>query len=197
MKYFENSNIFHYTWEQVAQCFWKRYPNPMSTHVLSEDTLSYEVRDGKLYTKRLLVKTSGVPKWGQKFVSTRFVKVLEESVMDPKERIFVTYTRNICMAKIMSVIEKVTYKTSPENSKWTVAHRSAWIDSEVNGFRTALTTFGLRIFKKNCKRMVKGYNWALQKMFPNSNQRSKTDLLKDLAKTKANGIFVSCEPPKA
>ena len=27
-------------WEQVAQAMWRRYPNPFSKHVLSEDTLS-------------------------------------------------------------------------------------------------------------------------------------------------------------
>lgn len=39
-----------------------------STHVLSEDTWSREVKDGCLYTKRILTKTNRVPKWGERYV---------------------------------------------------------------------------------------------------------------------------------
>lgn len=50
-----------------------------STHVLSEDTWSREVKDGCLYTKRILTKTNRVPKWGERYVhivsfETRFKK---------------------------------------------------------------------------------------------------------------------------
>lgn len=39
-----------------------------STHVLSEDTWSRQVKNGCLYTKRLLTKTNRVPKWGERYV---------------------------------------------------------------------------------------------------------------------------------
>ena len=110
-----------------------------------------------------------------------------------------------------SVVEKVTYKTSQENSNWTVAYRSAWIDSQVFGFRKAIIAFGLERFRRNCQKMITGFNYVLSGMFPqnastvtieeNSNIASKTEKLRDVAKTasdlaksKANSIFVSCEP---
>lgn len=80
----------------------QRYPNPFSLHVLSEDTLCREIRkDGKLYSKRLLTKTNRVPKWGERFFKAKFVCIIEESLVDPKEKVLTTYTRNIGFSKIM------------------------------------------------------------------------------------------------
>ncbi|XP_015610443.1 protein preli-like [Cephus cinctus] len=176
VKYYENSTVFQFSWDQVARGFWHRYPNPHSSHVLSEDTISREVKDGKLYSKRLLTKTNRVPKWGERFVSKNIVKIVEESVVDPKEKTFTTYTRNLGYTKVMSVIEKVVYRVSEENPKWTVAVRSAWIDSHVFGFSRAIQAFGLDRFKKNCSKMSGGFNYVLAHMFPTTAQYMNPNL---------------------
>lgn len=214
VKYYESTSIFHFSWDQVAQGFWRRYPNPHSNHVLSEDTVFREVRDNKLFTKRLLTKTNRVPKWGERFVNSRTVKIVEESIVDPKEKIMVTYTRNIGYVRVMSIVEKVVYRVSKENPNWTVAERSAWIDSQVFGFGRAIQAFGLDRFRKNCQQMVGGFNYVLTTMFPHAapvphtpsdevtNQvASKKEALKDaakkatdLAKSKAGPIYASCQP---
>ncbi|OXU26527.1 hypothetical protein TSAR_011787 [Trichomalopsis sarcophagae] len=168
VKYFENSTVFQFSWDQVAQGFWRRYPNPNSTHVISEDTISREIKDGKLYTKRLLTKTNRVPKWGERFISKNNVKIVEESIVDPKKKILTTYTRNLGYTKVMSVVEKVVYKVSDENPQWTVAKRSAWIESSVFGFSRAIQAFGLDRFKKNCTKMSNGFNYVLAHMFPST-----------------------------
>ena len=36
-------------WDQVAQALWKRYPNPYSKHVLSEDLVSRYVQCINIY----------------------------------------------------------------------------------------------------------------------------------------------------
>ncbi|PNF41527.1 hypothetical protein B7P43_G12550 [Cryptotermes secundus] len=166
MKYFESTSVFHFSWDQVAQGLWKRYPNPHSKHVLSEDTVSREIRGSKLFTKRLFTKTNGIPKWGERFVDSRTVHIVEESIMDPNEKIIITYTRNISYVRVMSIVEKVIYKVSKENPNWTVAERSAWIDSQVYGFGRAIQAFGLKRFRKNCQQMVEGFNHVLMTMFP-------------------------------
>uniref|UniRef100_U5EJY9 PRELI/MSF1 domain-containing protein n=1 Tax=Corethrella appendiculata TaxID=1370023 RepID=U5EJY9_9DIPT len=194
-KYYESQTLFNYTWEQVTQAFWNRYPNPYSSHVLSEDTISREICDGKLHSKRLLSKTNRVPKWGERFFKAKSVFIVEESVIDPKERTLVTYTRNIGFNKIMHVVEKVTYKTSSENPGKTIAIRSAWVDSSVFGFATAIKAFGLDRFKKNCAKTVDGFNFVLHAMFPyytagaplnsishKDNLTLKTQKIKDAAK---------------
>lgn len=101
-KYYENSTVFQYSWEQMVQGFWKRYPNPYSLHVLSEDTIEREIRpDGKLYSKRVLTKTNRVPKWGERFFKAKFVCIIEESLVDPNDKTLTTHTRNIGFNKIM------------------------------------------------------------------------------------------------
>lgn len=69
--------------------------------MLTEDTIDRSVRDGKLYTKRLLSKTNPVPKWGERFYNVQSVKIIEESICDPVEKTFTTYTRNIGLTKVM------------------------------------------------------------------------------------------------
>ncbi|XP_043464864.1 protein preli-like [Leptopilina heterotoma] len=166
VKYFENNVIFQFNWNQVVQGFWKRYPNPNSNHVLSEDTVFREVKDGKLYSKRLLTKTNRLPKWGERFMSKNVVKIMEESIVDPNSKTLTTYTRNLGFTKVMSVVEKVVYRVSEDNPDWTVAQRSAWIDSQVFGFSRAIQAFGLDRFKKNCGKMSSGFNYVLEHMFP-------------------------------
>ncbi|XP_014217086.1 protein preli-like [Copidosoma floridanum] len=177
VKYFESSTIFHFTWEQVAQGFWRRYPNPNSSHVLSEDTISREIRDHKLYSKRLLSKTNRVPKWAEKFISkNNSVKILEESIVDPEEKVLITYTRNLGYTKVMSVVEKVVYKVAQDNPEWTVAKRSVWIESSVFGFSRAIQAFGLDRFKKNCMQMSAGFDHVLTRMFPHSAKLINSEL---------------------
>lgn len=59
------------------------------------------IHDGKLFSKRLLSKTNHVPKWGERFYNAKSVKIVEESIFDPNERIFTTYTRNVAFTKVM------------------------------------------------------------------------------------------------
>ncbi|XP_076242125.1 preli-like [Calliopsis andreniformis] len=170
VKHYENSIIFQFNWTQVAQGFWQRYPNPNSSHVLTEDTVSREVKNGMLYTTRLLTKTNRVPKWGERFITKNVVKIVEESIVDPKTKTLTTYTRNLGCTKVMSIVEKVVYKVSPENPNWTVAKRSALIDSQIFGFSRAIQAFGLDRFKKNCVLMYTGFNYVLAHMFPHTAQ---------------------------
>ncbi|CAG9766844.1 unnamed protein product [Ceutorhynchus assimilis] len=206
MKFFENSTVFNYSWEQVAQGFWRRYPNPHSKHVLSEDTISREVKSGKLITKRILSKTNNIPKWAKKFINTTYVYIIEESIVDPKNKSLVTYTRNLGFTKVMSVTEKVVYKQSEENPSKTVVSRYAWIDSQVKGFSRAICAFGYERFKKNANVMIGGFNYVLQNMYPHQNvihsvTSTTANKIKDaaknaseLAKSKAAPIYASLHP---
>jgi hypothetical protein len=189
-KFYSAENTFNYHFDQVLQAFWRRYPNPYSSHVLSEDTIFREVKkDGKLYSKRLLTKTNKVPNWGKKFFKAKFVCIVEESVVDPKAKTLITYTRNIGFNKIMNVVEKVIYRTSTDQPGKTIAMRSAWIDSQVFGFSNVLRTFGCERFKKNCNKTILGFNHVLEMLFPfhnatnSMNKENVTQKFKEAAKT--------------
>ncbi|XP_055693152.1 protein preli-like [Lutzomyia longipalpis] len=201
VRYYEEKTTFNFAWEQVALAFWQKYPNPHSNHVLTEDTVQREVRDGKLYSKRLLSKTNRVPKWGERFYNAKSVKIVEESVCDPREQMLVTYTRNIAFTKIMSVTEKVVYCSSKDTPGSTVAHRSAWIDSQVFGFSRAISAFGLERFKKNCSKMSTGFNWVLHTLFPNPAHQdlhllhpaTKAQKIKEAARTASDHMKAQAE----
>ncbi|EDQ84640.1 uncharacterized protein MONBRDRAFT_34617 [Monosiga brevicollis MX1] len=53
-----------HAWETITSAFWCKYPNPFSTHVLTEDVIDRSVDEqGRLHTKRLLSKTNRKPAW--------------------------------------------------------------------------------------------------------------------------------------
>lgn len=123
-------------------------------------------------------------------------------------------THHLYFFFFQSIVEKVIYKVSKENINWTVAERSAWIDSQVFGFGRAIQAFGLERFRKNCQQMVGGFNYVLTSMFPHTSvshatsdetanhiNSAKKDTLKDaakkatdIAKSKAGPIYASCQP---
>lgn len=75
-----------------------------SNHVLTEDVVHREIKDGKLISKRLLTKTNSgisVPKWGERFMISKQICIVEESIVDPEHHIIVSYTRNLGLTKIM------------------------------------------------------------------------------------------------
>ena len=87
-----------YCWDEVAENFFLRYPNPHSRHVLTEDTLHREVIEGDiLYTRRFITKDlPKLPKWVlesrfSKSVFSRvtmpFVPLLEESFVNQKLKV--------------------------------------------------------------------------------------------------------------
>ena len=149
----------------------KLFNHVYSTHVLTEDVVQRKVDDnGNLLTKRLISKTNSAPKWTERFLSSKLVYIIEESILDPKRKILTTYTRNIGMKHLMSIEEKVTYRTSGENIEWTVAERQAWIDSSVFGLSSAVQKFGLDRFRKNINKACQGFNFVLNALYDNLNQ---------------------------
>lgn len=170
-KLHRSTAIFQYNWEQVVTGFWLRYPNPFSAHVLSEDVIQrYVTEDGLLVTKKLLTKTSRVPKWGERFVQgPANVFVLEESIVDPQTQTLVTYTRNLGFTKIMTVDEKCWYRPYPEDTARTELARIACIESHIFGFAKAIQTFGIERYKRNTTKTEEGLVHTLARLYLNSS----------------------------
>lgn len=104
VKEFSGSYIFPYKWDTVSACFWVKYPNPFSNHVLSEDVFSRFISDkGVLVTKKLLVKKSNlhIPKWGEKFITIKNGYVVEETHVDPINQVLTSYTKNISLTSLI------------------------------------------------------------------------------------------------
>jgi len=132
MKFESVIDSLNFAWDEVVVGFWARYPNPFTTHVLTEDVLRRELRpDGSLYTCRLLMKTNSIPKWGQALMPARRVPIIEESIVDPNNKTLTTYCRNITYKSLMETTEKVIY-TSRENEDGksvTQCRKMFWVSS--------------------------------------------------------------------
>lgn len=164
--YYHTEHSHPFSWEQVAQAIFQRYPNPFARHVLSEDTTHRElIAPSTLYSRRFITKTNKVPSWGEKWLSglARRVPLMEESFIDLKEKTITLYTRSVGYGTFMTAIEKVVYKADPSNPSHTVALKQAWVESNFYGLRSAIKTFGIERFKKNCRNATDGFNHVLER----------------------------------
>jgi len=163
-KYYQTKHVHPFCWDLVANAIFLRYPNPMATHVLSEDTVHREViQNGNvLYSRRFLTKTNKLPKWGERWMPLiKFVPLIEESHVDRDNKVVTTYTRNVGLSTFMTATEKVRYQPNPENPDETIAVKEAWVESKLYGLRSAVKNFGVDRFKKNCVKATDGFNHVL------------------------------------
>ncbi|KAJ3077105.1 hypothetical protein HDU98_008540 [Podochytrium sp. JEL0797] len=118
MKLFEQTQTLNYSWDVVTTANWMKYPNPISTHVLSVDILSREVdpETGVLRTERLLCCKQG----GPAFLRTIGIPIpevawfREVSHLDPRTKEYTATTVNLTMRNIMVVKETCVYKEMRE-----------------------------------------------------------------------------------
>lgn len=105
--------------------------------------------------------------------------IVEESIVDPKEQTFVTFTRNVGLQRFMTIEEKVTYRRSPDNNEWTLSERQAWINSNFGyGLSRVVQQFGFERFKSNASKMHEGFQLVLDAMFnPHATYNSQSKLL--------------------
>ncbi|KNC74907.1 hypothetical protein SARC_12560, partial [Sphaeroforma arctica JP610] len=112
VRFFKTTHTYEHTWEDVSYAFLRKYPNPMSSHVLGCDVIERSVdAEGRLVSQRLLEKTNNKPKLAELFLgkdkSNGFV--LEDSVIDLKKQSMRTVTRNLTYARILFVEESCEY----------------------------------------------------------------------------------------
>lgn len=195
VRFIEMFDKYNYSWDQVVRAFWCRYPNPYSNHVLTEDTVErYVDNEGRLISKRLICKTSRPPGWAERFVPSRICYILEESMVDPVNKVFETNTRNIGMQTIMTVDENVVYRPANDNPNTTISERKAWIDSNMYGLSKAVQAVGTERFKHGCTKAAKGLQLVLDAMYSNGENTIDTNntilhpLLMEKLKEKALSI---------
>ena len=95
-------------------------------------------------TKRLLSKTTKAPKWAEKvgLVQSTVCFIIEESIVDPVNKLLTTYTKNIGMKNICLVDEKVVYKVASDLKNTSII-RYARIESKMYGLSRPIQVFAL------------------------------------------------------
>lgn len=117
MKLFESLHIFDYSWEQVTAANWQKYPNELSTHVVSVDILNREVDPvtNVLRTERLIACKQPIPSWLRAIVGgDEFSYVREISEVNLATKTLVMKSSNLTMSHLLLVNETVTYTPDPE-----------------------------------------------------------------------------------
>lgn len=61
--------------------------------------------------------------------------------------------------------EKCVYRTSVDNTRWTVCERWAYINSSIFGFSRAIQAFALERYKKNVQKTQKGFEHILSRLY--------------------------------
>ncbi|KAH3787157.1 PRELI domain-containing protein 1, mitochondrial-like [Dreissena polymorpha] len=181
MKYFVVQDVFQYTWEQVVCGFWKRYPNPNSRHIMSEDVLDRKLVGNKLITKRLITKKGSIPKWGEKFIKgCSKAYVVEESIVDMANSTFTTYTRNVNLKDISTVDEKCVYTADRLHTTLT---RQGWVASFRRFSANMIEQFTFHKFKSSTAKSAEGFKLVLGKLYHHETEHpSRAEKLKNSAK---------------
>lgn len=184
MKFFEGSDVFQYSWLQIAGIFWHRYPNPYSKHVRTEDVLYRQVENGVLHTRRLLTKTVRFSYFGYN-ISIKNEPIIEESFIDPIKQTIQTHTWNVGTA-IAQIKEECLYRKKEENN--TIIERKAWIEKTKLYLPSIIESYMIRRFQKNVQKTCKGLEYVLTNRFSSSSHaetKSTSFLDKDKIREKA------------
>lgn len=179
LNFWQTNHSHNFSWHETAAGYWFRYPNQHSKHVFSVDTLETRIEGGKLYTRRLIVKTNSLPSWGKHFFPDARVPVIEESIVDPSGHKLIWYTRNIGLVKFMSTVEKATLTQSKQSHDQTDVLKQVWIGSSILGFRSAIRKFGIDRYKKNCILATQGFETVLENTFGAPDKRSTVKQVKE------------------
>lgn len=102
----------------------------------------------------MIKSSSKMPRWAEKvFGKLSDAGIVEESLVDPRSKQFITYTRNFTSKRLLVLEEKCTYTVSPENNNWTHCIKEVWFKSSVIGVSRAIERFCAEQYKKNASKV--------------------------------------------
>jgi len=182
MKIFESSHFFNYPWDKVTAANWQKYPNKLSTHVVSVDVLDREidVERKTLRTERLIGCKQAVPKWLSCLVGgLEYSFVREVSEVDLINKTLVLKSHNLTMNHLLRVNETVIYRPLQEDPDLTTKFEQI---AEITAFAS---------FKRICDKLEE---WSVERFGQNAKIGKKgfESVLEVLSeKWDESGIFVT------
>ena len=124
VKFYENYFSHSYSLPTVSLAYYLRYPNPYAPHVLSTDVIDrhFDPETQTLFTARLLLKRSKVPSAVLKLVPASWLGpsaggtgtsqsyILERSIVNIKDGVMITESRNLELTGVLTVVERQLYQ---------------------------------------------------------------------------------------
>lgn len=154
VQFLNREHTYSHPWARVTTAFWRKYPNPLSPHVIDIDVLNRHLdSNGRLHTTRLITCKGHVPDWISKAVGGKnHAYVLERSVIDLQNQTLVMKSRNLSYENLIQIHETCTYDRhdlGDDNTRFT---QQAKIVVPVWGFSDKVENLTLDNFHKNAKK---------------------------------------------
>ena len=167
MKLYHTDFSYEHPWSTVTLAYFLRYPNPYAKHVLASDVIARHIDDnGCLHSTRLLLKRGKLPAWGARILNISETYIIEESVVDPHNRIMYTESRNLDHTKVLKVIES---QRMTESQSGTKVSTTARMISKVPSFvGTKIEGLGVTKFRENFEKSRLGMQVVLEAMNRNT-----------------------------
>lgn len=182
VKFHSSTYSYDYSLSAVSLAYFLRYPNPYSTHVLTEDVIDrhFDAETQRLYTTRLHLKKSKMPPWLMKLLPKNILGgcrgdngeaqnlILERSVVDINEGWMETETQNLQLANVVKVTEKQRYERSLSTAMLDTAGSGSLSQPEKTDVKTTVTLrsrFGEMIRKGDSGQEKQGLlAWSTQRL---------------------------------
>jgi len=124
VKFLESDFSHDYPFPTVTLAYFLRYPNPYASHVLSTDVIDrhFDPATQRLYTARLHLKRSKIPPAILKLLPSSWLGaasteggtsqsyILERSVVDVRDGVMMTESRNLDFTGVLMVVERQLYR---------------------------------------------------------------------------------------
>lgn len=186
MRFFDTQSCFPYSWEQVTRANWNKYPNDITTHVVSVDILRREIDPVTkvLRTERLIGVQQPIPRWVNKILGTDGKAYCREvSEVDLKEGTLTLRTQNLDHSHVMSVQETVTYQRDAKNPLTsTLFHQKATFHSSLS-FRKlchCIEDFSVQRFVQNSQLGRLALGQVLQNIASDSTDKLNADSMEKM-----------------
>ncbi|KAK9378983.1 PRELI-like family-domain-containing protein [Kockiozyma suomiensis] len=174
VKFYKSFYTHNHDFNTFSVAYFLRYPNPYATHVISVDTLERYVDDqGRLHTKRLVVKRGKLPQWCKALLSTSKLNIsesmiLETSIIDPRSELILSESKNIDFTKVMRVVETATYKgdLGADGKKVVRANTTVSFLSSFgfDSMKERMELWGQRKMGENLSRSQKGMGYVMDRL---------------------------------
>jgi len=164
VKFFSTEHTYRHPWSHVTSAFWRKYPNPLATHVKQIDCYerklvptggaagSSDPQRMLLVTNRLVACESPIPSWMASVGIPTSAYVAETCVVDPVTKEMVIKSRNISGSSMMTVEETCRYTQHKHNADWTHYTQSAKITAFLPFVSSGLESFSFNSMHEKSKK---------------------------------------------
>eukprot|EP01068_Selenidium_serpulae_P001677 Selendium_serpulae@DN1814_c0_g1_i6.p1 len=153
MKVVEQEHVFQHDWNTITAAFLQKYPNPLQPHVRRIDTVAREIdaQRAVIRTRRILQVEYGLPAWVMRLFNIKQEGfVVEDCVVDVKNKHLKLYSENITYNGLLSVKESCSYRAHPANPAKTLYKAN----SSYKVFAPGLSCVGQSSARTCCRQRV-------------------------------------------